>query len=58
MSEKEAKKCPKCDGEMEKGKGLSGYGFVRYLKIGDLRGDMVLAFHCKKCGFIELYKEK
>jgi predicted nucleic-acid-binding Zn-ribbon protein len=58
MSEKEVRKCPKCDGEMEKGKGLAGYGFVRYAKKGDLRGDKILAFHCEKCGFIELYKEK
>ena len=54
----EVKKCPKCGGEMKKGKGLAGgYGIIRFVKIGDLRGDMAFAFYCKNCGFIELYKE-
>jgi predicted nucleic-acid-binding Zn-ribbon protein len=41
----EVKKCLKCGGEMKNA------------KIGDLRGDRALAFYCKNCGFIELYKE-
>jgi len=53
----EAKKCPKCGGEMKKGKGLAGYGIICFAKIGDLRGDRAFAFYCKNCGFIELYKE-
>jgi len=56
--EKCLKKCLKCGGEMKKGKGLAGYGgYIRFAKIGDLRGDRALAFYCKNCGFIELYKE-
>lgn len=58
MSESEGIKCPKCGGEMKKGKGLAGgYGIMRFVKLGDLRGDMTFAFYCKNCGYIELYKE-
>ena len=58
MSESEVMKCPKCGGEMKKGRGLAGgYGTIRCVKIGDLRGDMTFAFYCKNCGYIELYKE-
>ena len=59
MSKSDVKKCPKCGGEMEKGKGLAGgYGVVRYLKMGDrLRGDKTIAFHCRNCGYIEIYKK-
>ncbi|MDH5782751.1 MAG: zinc ribbon domain-containing protein [Candidatus Bathyarchaeota archaeon] len=54
----EVKKCPKCGGEMKRGKGLVGYGSpIRFVKIGDLRGDTAFAFYCKNCGFIELYKK-
>jgi predicted nucleic-acid-binding Zn-ribbon protein len=43
---------------MKKGKVLAGgYGIMRFVKIGDLRGDMTFAFYCKNCGYIELYKE-
>jgi hypothetical protein len=37
---------------------LSGYGAVRLMKFGDLRGDKVIPFYCKNCGYIELYNEK
>jgi len=59
MSEMGVRKCPKCGGEMVKGKGLAGgWGFVRYSKMGDrLRGDKTISFHCKNCGYIEIYKE-
>jgi hypothetical protein len=30
---------------------------VRILKTGDLCGDLVTAFYCKECGFVELYKK-
>ena len=28
------------------------------MKFGDLRGDKVIPFYCKNCGYIELYNEK
>ena len=52
------KVCPKCGGEMAVGDQLSGYGPVRLVKFGDLRGDKVIPFYCKYCGYIELYNEK
>jgi len=58
MGGSEVMKCPKCGGEMKKGRGLAGgYGIIRFVKMGDLRGDITSAFYCKNCGYIELYKE-
>ena len=58
MIKDEAEKCPKCGGEMKKGNGMGGgWGFIRFQKMGDLRGDTTFAYYCKNCGFIELYKE-
>jgi predicted nucleic-acid-binding Zn-ribbon protein len=54
----EVKKCPKCGGEMEKGKDLKGYGSnITLRKSGDLRGDKIVPIYCTNCGFIELYVE-
>jgi predicted nucleic-acid-binding Zn-ribbon protein len=53
----EVKKCPKCNGEMERGKRLVSYGGVTLAKKGDFFGDKITPFYCKNCGFIELYKE-
>ncbi|MGB9676923.1 MAG: YgiT-type zinc finger protein [Candidatus Bathyarchaeales archaeon] len=50
----EAKKCPKCSGEMMLGKVTSD---VRILKQGDLVGDELYAFYCRDCGFVEFYKK-
>lgn len=50
----EAKKCPKCSGQMMHGEVTRE---VRILKRGDFFGDKVHAFYCRDCGFIELYKE-
>jgi predicted nucleic-acid-binding Zn-ribbon protein len=58
MSEGEARKCPKCGNVMKRGDYLSGYGAVRLIKPGDLRGDKIIPFHCENCGYIELYNEK
>jgi predicted nucleic-acid-binding Zn-ribbon protein len=57
MGENKTIKCPECNGEMEKGDYLSGYGAVRPIKHGDIRGDKVIPFYCKNCGFIKLYKK-
>ena len=43
---------------MAEGDQLSGYGPVQLVKTGDLRGDKVVPFYCKTCGYIELYNEK
>jgi len=58
MSEKEAKRCPKCGGEMEIGR-ISGYATipVRFIRRNVRKGDVIVAFYCKNCGYIELYKE-
>jgi len=55
----EVKKCPKCGGEMEKGARITGYLTiaVRFTRMSDLKGDMIIPYYCKKCGFIELFKE-
>ena len=58
MSEKEVKKCPKCDGEMEQGEFTPSHiPTHRFLKKGDLLGDEIIPFYCKNCGYLELYKE-
>jgi len=31
--------------------------YVRILKQGDLSGDLVAAFYCRECGFVEFYKK-
>jgi len=43
---------------MEKGKRMFVYGGVfRLTKKGDVVGDKVSPIYCKKCGYIEFYKE-
>jgi predicted nucleic-acid-binding Zn-ribbon protein len=58
----EVKKCPKCGGEMAKGK-LRGSGgaYISFDKSGSFwlpQGEKVVAFRCQKCQYIELYREK
>ena len=66
MSESEAKKCPKCGGEMVQGQvgttswplGLMGWFHLR--KKGDWLGGNsreIQAYSCKNCGYVEFYKE-
>jgi predicted nucleic-acid-binding Zn-ribbon protein len=50
----QADDCPKCGGEMIQGITTN---YVRILKPGDLSGDLVTAFYCRECGFIEFYKK-
>jgi len=57
MRESEVKKCPKCDGEMARGKRLVGYVRITLAKKDDIFGDNIIPFYCKNCGYIELYKE-
>ena len=73
MSEKEVKKCPKCGGIMmlgllsmkERVRLETDLG-RRWLRLfaggwalgkGDLYSDTIIPYHCKKCGYIELYKK-
>jgi predicted nucleic-acid-binding Zn-ribbon protein len=53
----EVEKCPKCDGEMAKGTLNSYPHSFRLLKSGDWRGDIIQAFYCEDCGYLEFYKE-
>jgi len=55
-----AVKCRECGGEMEEGDILATYGGVaaRFRNYGEFRGDKVVPFYCKNCGYIELYKRK
>jgi predicted nucleic-acid-binding Zn-ribbon protein len=50
----QAGKCPKCGGEMIQGETTN---YLRILKPGDLSGDLVAAFYCRECGFVEFYKK-
>jgi len=51
----EVKKCPKCGGEMAEGEHFL-FPYVSYLLAVE-SGDTSILFSCKKCGYIELYKE-
>jgi predicted RNA-binding Zn-ribbon protein involved in translation (DUF1610 family) len=60
MSEKkEVMKCSECGGEMERGSRITGYWTIaiRFTKNWDWKGDMIIPFYCKNCGYIKLYKE-
>jgi len=52
----EVRKCPKCGGEMEKGR-IFTYGGISFAKKGDWFGDKIIPYYCKNCGYIEIYKE-
>jgi predicted nucleic-acid-binding Zn-ribbon protein len=60
----ECKKCPKCGAEMEKGRDLFPASAtplvfsVHMRKPEDWIGDKIVPFHCRKCGYIELYTER
>jgi hypothetical protein len=55
----EAKKCPKCDGEMEAGYLHNAPYWRRGRSILGLGWDgRVFAYKCKNCGYVELYFEK
>ena len=56
----EAKKCPKCGGDMEKGTMDVLFG-MHIIKEGGSKiraGAKVFPYYCKSCGYVELYKEK
>jgi predicted nucleic-acid-binding Zn-ribbon protein len=54
----EAKKCPKCGGDMVQGEFLKNLPKVIVsAKKGRRRFDRVIPTYCKKCGFMEIYKE-
>jgi predicted nucleic-acid-binding Zn-ribbon protein len=37
---------------------LFGYGAIRLVKFGDVRGDNIVPSYCRNCGYIELYNVK
>jgi predicted Zn-ribbon and HTH transcriptional regulator len=54
----EVKKCPKCRGEMIQSEFLKNLPKVLVLSREGRRSfDRVIPTYCKKCGFMELYKE-
>ena len=54
----EAKKCPKCNGEMVQGEFLKSLPKVIVsAKKGRRRFDKVIPAYCMKCGFMEIYEE-
>ncbi len=50
----ETRKCPKCGGQMGLGRVT---GDFRIIKEGDLVGDRTSVIYCKRCGYVEFYKE-
>jgi predicted nucleic-acid-binding Zn-ribbon protein len=58
----EAKKCPKCGGEMESGS-MKGYGPTWFASndsktwAGLSKTSQITAYSCKVCGYIEIYKK-
>ena len=59
------RKCPKCGGEMEKGRRLFSCG-GNYLCVRKdewigrdkaIPWDSITAFFCRNCGYVELYTE-
>jgi predicted nucleic-acid-binding Zn-ribbon protein len=54
----EVKKCPKCGGEMVQGEFLKNLPkIIVSPKNGPWSFDKVIPTYCKKCGFMEIYKE-
>jgi len=54
----EVKKCPKCNGEMVRGEFLKNLPKVVVFPMEGRRSfDKVIPIYCKKCGFMEIYKE-
>ncbi len=54
----EVKKCPKCNGEMVQGEFLKNLPkVVVFSKDGRPSFEKVIPTCCKKCGFMEIYKE-
>ena len=50
--------CPKCSGEMVQGEFLKNLPKIVVVSIKGQRSlDRVIPKYCRKCGFIEIYKE-
>lgn len=59
MNEKEAMKCPKCGGNMEIGHLDGAYHWIWGTSYFRSRyGSRIWGYACKKCGYVEFYKEK
>lgn len=54
----DAKKCPKCGGEMIEGEFMKNIPKLTILpRKGFGRNERVIPYWCNACGFIEMYKE-
>ncbi len=53
----EFRKCPKCGGEMVHGEFLKNLPKVIAISKKGRSFDKVIPTYCKKCGFMEIYKE-
>ncbi|MDH5447847.1 MAG: acetyltransferase [Candidatus Bathyarchaeota archaeon] len=62
MSGKEVKKCPKCDEKLVEGTAEifgNTFGCTRAPEnLEALQGEKIQTYYCKKCGYLEFYKEK
>jgi len=67
MNENEARKCPKCGGEMKEGKLLARYSPIKHYDVvfEDVRQKKLLTekkwlvtYACENCGYIESYIQK
>ena len=56
LANTQEKKCPKCNGRMEKGKRLISFTEISLAKEGDYVGDRVDVYCCVECGYVELYR--
>ena len=54
----EARKCPKCGGEMGSDRRIGLYTEITLKKGDEFVGERINVFCCKSCGFVELYREK
>jgi len=62
MSENKVKRCPKCNGEIERGiltQSRFGGSWFRFVKSESIwymgNTEKAVAFRCKQCGYIEVY---
>jgi len=55
----EVKKCPKCDGDMEKGYLPGAFSWSPGTSLWKLRQPRrIYGYGCKNCGYVEFYLEK
>jgi predicted nucleic-acid-binding Zn-ribbon protein len=56
---KRKEKCPKCNGEMEKGYLLGAWSWISDKKQSNPReAKKIFGYACKNCGYVEFYLKK